>query len=86
MGIQAARNKETIQAFGGELTISQFRRGFLTIDNYDWVTRYYSPRAPISKPPVASQYLYTLQPIRKTKTLDDEEEDPVILIKQRCFG
>lgn len=85
VGVKAAGNKETLKAFGGHLTIAQFRRGFLHISSYDWITRYYSPRELIRVPPVQQKYLYTLEPRRRTIILEQEEEDPVVLIKQRCF-
>jgi hypothetical protein len=85
VGVEAAKDKETLEAFGGRLTIGQFRRGFLCIESYDWISRYYSPRELLRVPPVAKKYLYTLQPLRRVVVLEEEDEDPVVLIKQRCF-
>lgn len=86
MGVQAAQPKETLDVFGGHTTIANFRRGFLFIDNYEWVSRYHDPRVRIRDPPSSTKYLYTLEPIRKTRILEEEDEDPVVLIKQRCYG
>jgi hypothetical protein len=86
MGVKAARDKTSLKAFGGDLTIAQFRRGFLCIDTYDWILAYYSPRDPFKQPLVQSKYLYTLEPVRKTLVVDEEDEDPVVLIKQRVYG
>lgn len=85
MGIEAAKDKETLKAFGGDLSLGEFRRGFLCIDSYTWVTRYYSPRELLRTPPVPKKYLYTLQPVRRVIVLEQEDEDPVVLIKQRCY-
>lgn len=36
---------------------------------------------------IKPQYLYTLKPLRRTKLIDaeDEEDDPVVLIKRRVY-
>ena len=86
-GVVPAAPKETLRAFGGHHQIGQFRRGFLTIDSYHWVTRAYRPRELNHVPPNADKrYFYTLQPLRKTVVLDpDDEDDPVVFIKRRVF-
>lgn len=86
-GVLPAPPKETLQAFGGHLSIHQFRREFLTINSYQWVTRVYRPREPSRVPQaVDKRYFYTLQPVRKTIVLDDDDEsDPVVFIKRRVF-
>ena len=86
MGVRPAADKTALKAFGGNLTVAQFRRGFLRIDKYEWIARFYNPRELMRVPPVNKKYLYTLEPVRKTVVLDDDDEDPVVLIKQRCFG
>lgn len=83
-GVVPAPPKEELQNFGGAKSITEFRKGFLTIDSYDWITRFYNPRELCSEK-VPSKYLYTLQPMRRVKLLDDEEEDPVVLIKRRVY-
>jgi len=85
-GVEAAPPKETLQAFGGVTSIDTFRLRNLTIDSYSWVTRFYSPRDLKHPPPKAKQkYFYTLEPIRKTIVLHEEEEDPIVLIQKRVF-
>lgn len=84
-GVLPAPPKETLQAFGGSATIDQFRRGSLTIDSYEWVTRYYSPSELTRDPAVKREYLYTLKPIRRARIIEDEDEDPVVLIKRRVY-
>jgi hypothetical protein len=86
-GVLQAYNKETLQAFGGSTTIDQFRRGFLTIESYEWITRFYEPRELLRDPPVKKEYLYTLKPLRRMKFLEaeEEDEDPVVLIQRRVF-
>jgi hypothetical protein len=81
-----APDKESLQAFGGSSTIDEFRRGALTIDNYAWITRFYSPEELTPPTPVKREYLYTLKPLRRVKVLDcEEDEDPVVLIKRRVY-
>lgn len=85
-GVLQADDKETLEAFGGSTTIAEFRRDFLTIDSYEWVTRSYSPgeRSPLV--PMDRSYLFTLKPLRRVKVIDSEEdEDPIVLIKRRVF-
>ena len=86
-GVVPAPPKEGLQAFGGNQTISEFRKGFLTIDSYEWVSRYYNPRELTRDPPIRKGYLYTLKPLRRVRVLDadEEEEDPVVLIKRRVY-
>lgn len=86
-GVVPAGPKESLRAFGGDKTIENFRRGALTIDDYAWVTRYYSPRELTKDARVRGSYLYTLEPLKRVKVLDvDEEgEDPVVLIKRRVY-
>lgn len=86
MGIQAAQPKETLDVFGGHSTITQFRRGFLFIDNYEWVTRLYDPCVPMQEPLTCKKYIHTFEPVRKTRILEEEDEDPIVLIKQRVYG
>lgn len=59
----------------------------MTIEHYDWVTRYYSTRELTKDAPVKRAYLYTLKPLKRVKILDpeEEEEDPVVLIKRRVY-
>lgn len=84
-GIIPAPSKETLKAFGGKATITEFRDGCLTIDSYDWITRSYKPRAKIKETLVKPQYLYTLQPLRRVQLLEEQEEDPIVLIQRRCY-
>lgn len=69
------------------MTIADFRSGSLTIDSYSWVTRCYNPRELSTISPMLNpRYLYTMEPIRRTITLHDEEDDdPIVLIKRRVF-
>lgn len=84
-GVVPAPPKEELQDFGGTKSIKEFRRGALTIDSYDWITRYYSPRELCDNKGIKPQYLYTLQPLRRVKLLDEQDEDPVVLIKRRVY-
>ena len=84
-GLLAARPKETLQAFGGHLTIQQYRQDFSTIESYAWITRFYSPGDPIKTPPINPRYLYTLDPIRKTIVYQEEDDDPVVFIQSRLL-
>jgi hypothetical protein len=79
--------KEELKAFGGTKDISEFRRGFLTIESYEWVQLFYSPRELVREDErIPRQYLYTLAPLRRTKLLEQEDEDdPVIYIKRRVY-
>jgi hypothetical protein len=38
-GIEIAKHKQSLQAFGGAKTIEEFRKGFLCISDYDWVEK-----------------------------------------------
>lgn len=83
-GVVPAPDKESLQAFGGPLSIREFRKRALTIESYDWVSRFYSPREQVPEGRVP--YLYTLQPVRRVKLVDVEcDEDPVVFIKRRVF-
>lgn len=85
-GILPAPPKNTLQDFGGNLTIAEFRRGSLVISDYDWVTRFYSPAELTTDTGIKREYLYTLKPMRRVKVLDiEEDEDPVVLIKRRVY-
>lgn len=84
-GVVPAPDKEELLAFGGTKSIHEFRAGALTIDSYDWITRFYSPRELCPEKGVKPQYLYTMQPMRRVKLLEDEVEDPVVLIKRRVY-
>jgi hypothetical protein len=87
-GVLPAQDKETLEAFGGHLSISQFRRQSLTIDSYEWITRIYRPRELMrGERDIDPKYLYTMQPIRKVKLLDcdNEDEDPIVMIKRRVY-
>jgi hypothetical protein len=78
--------KEELQAFGGRSTIAEFRRGALTIDRYEWVTDFYNPRELMDETRIKKEYLYTLQPLRRVRVIDcEEDEDPVVLIKRRVY-
>lgn len=84
-GITPAGPKEDLQAFGGTRSIQAYRRGFLTIDSYDWISRFYNPRE-LADDNVPRHWLYTLDPIetRGMKVIPTEEdEDPIVLIKRR---
>lgn len=40
----------------------------------------------MKEPPIDPRYLYTLAPLRRVKVLESEEdEDPIVLIKQRVY-
>lgn len=54
----------------------------MTIESYDWVK---NPRDLASEGKIKPQYLYTMLPLRRVKLLEEEEEDPVVLIKRRVF-
>lgn len=87
-GVLPAQDKETLEAFGGHLSITQFRRKSLTIDSYEWITRIYRPRELMKEVShVDPKYLYTMQPIRKVKLLDcdNEDDDPIVMIKRRVY-
>ena len=84
-GIVPAPEKETLTTFGGSSTILQFRRGFLVITDYSRVERMWRPRVLCSGHKLDPRYLYTLEPLRRTKLIETEEEDPVVLIKRRVW-
>lgn len=85
-GVVPAAAKEEIAAFGGPSGITEFRNGFMTIDSYDWITRFYTARERVREGLVKPQYLYTLQPLRRVQLLNDaEDDDPIVLIKRRVF-
>jgi hypothetical protein len=53
----------------------------MVIESYGWIPGELHP-----DPLLKREYLYTMKPLRRTKTLEiEEEEDPVVLIKRRCF-
>ncbi len=85
-GLEAAPPKETLHAFGGDQSIKAFRSRALTIESYEWVTRFYSARelVPVTTK-INPKYLYTMEPFRKCITLREEESDPIVLIKKRVF-
>lgn len=81
-GVIPAPEKEILQAFGGSSTISQFRRGFLIITDYSRIGK---PRGLCDGRKLDPKYLYTMQPLRRTKVIETEDEDPVVLIKRRAW-
>lgn len=86
-GILAAAPRETLEAFGGKMSIEHFRRNFLTIERYEWIQRLYIPTQEVRETGIPKKYLYTLQPRRGIVVLEnsEEEDDPVALIKRRAW-
>jgi hypothetical protein len=80
-GVVPAPPKETLQAFGGPTSIAEFRRGAMVIESYAWIPGELHP-----DPLLKREYLYTMKPLRRTKTIEvEDDEDPIVLIKRRCF-
>lgn len=86
-GVVPAPPKETLQDYGGHQSVAEFRRGFLTIDSYTWLERFFDPGRPALVPRgVDRSYLFTTKPLRRVKVLDvEEDEDPIVLIKRRVY-
>lgn len=84
-GITPAPPKETLQAFGGSATITEFRRHSMTIRSYASVQRIWKPRELMNGTKINPRYLYTLEPLRRTQLIESEEEDPVALIQRRVW-
>ena len=84
-GITPAAPKETLQAFGGTTTITQFRRGAMIIEKYEYIERLWRPRELLSERGIDPQFLYTFKPLRRVQLLDCDEEDPVGLIQRRVW-
>lgn len=84
-GVVPAPPKETLQAFGGNTTITQFRRGAMTIPDFSRIERLYRPRVLCSGTRINPRYLYTFEPRRRVQLLEVEDEDPVVLIRRRVW-
>lgn len=46
----------------------------------------YDPCVPMQEPLTCKKYIHTFEPVRKTRILEEEDEDPIVLIKQRVYG
>lgn len=68
--------REQLQAFGGPLTIEQFREDFMTIDNIEWVLQYYMNRTLTTG--VLPKFYYKEEQQRK----DTKIQVPTVLVKR----
>ena len=57
----------------------------MTIEKYEWVERVWKPRVLCSGLKINPRYLYTFEPRRRVQLLEEEEVDPVVLIKRRVW-
>jgi hypothetical protein len=73
--IPPAPPKEDLVAFGGGQTLDSFRRGFLLIDRYEWVERYFDIYRPCIMQGIESR--------KETIQIESDDMDIIALVKQR---
>lgn len=79
-GIPLPLPKEELQLFGGKLTIQEYRQGFYTIEDINWVHLYYLQR---------KTYDGALPHFRfkqERKTVAKEQSRPFVLVKKPKMG